>query len=104
MFRWLKRRKFNGIQKALGWFWEINDENWPKVKALIIESLLLACEIDFKCSRDMAYWNALAIFRQNQDTLAAGMPAERITDLFVTLRDLSYVHNRALHDRIEAFQ
>lgn len=104
MFRWLKVRRFNRIQKALGWIWEVNDDNWPKVKALIIESLLLACEIDIRCSRTIAYWNALASLRRNWDAVTEKVPVAYHTDLFVTLRDLSYVHNRALHDRIEALK
>lgn len=103
MFKWLKMCKLKRIRRELDYLRVVNEDNWPKYRALFIEWLLLTCEVEMNCTRDMAYWNALASFRRNQDTLAANMPAERIADLFVTLRELSHAHNRGLHDRIEEY-
>lgn len=91
MFKLLRRWKLEKLQRKMRSYTEINPDNWPEYKAMFIESLRLACLES--CKADIVYWNMLANFRRSQDYVAANMPVVFVTDLFVTLCQLSRKHN-----------
>ncbi|MFC2070478.1 hypothetical protein ACFLTB_04835 [Chloroflexota bacterium] len=101
MFRFVAVIKYRKLLKKIIEYGEVNSDNWPEYKVMVIESLRMACKADTNCSDDILYWNMLATFRRYQDDIAVKIPVEFYTDLFVSLRELSRSHHPELWEMLD---
>ena len=69
---------------------QIHPGNWPEMKRLYIEGMILACMLDYGSLHDpqWATIQALEAIRDAKEKYAlSGMPFELYADLIVTMRD-----------------
>ena len=107
MLRFIAQRKFNKARVKMLEYGEVNPCNWPEFKALHIESMILACMVDFGSYNDPG-WALLqaqeTIKDRKEDYIRVGMPIEMYCDLVVTTREKVKqlpIHYRETADKLK---